>query len=78
MVIFMCNMFSKRLRELRLSHNLKQSDMANLLNVSIRTYQRYESSDNETDFKTLILLADYFKVSIDYLLGRTDNPDLNK
>ena len=74
----MCNLFSRRLKELRLSHNLKQSDMANLLDVSIRTYQRYESSDNETDFKTLIFLADYFDVSTDYLLGRTDNPKINK
>lgn len=39
------------------------------------TISRYETESREADYKTLILFADYFNVSIDYLLGRTDNPN---
>ena len=79
MVIFMVNLFSKRLKELRLSHNLKQTDMAKLLEINERNYQRYEGNNPSLPkINNLIILADYFNVSIDYLLGRTDNPNINK
>ena len=67
----------KRLKELRLSHNLKQSDMANLLDISTNSYQRYELEKREPNLTTIVFLADYFDVSVDYLLGRTDNPKIN-
>ena len=75
----MVNIFSERLKSLRLSKNLKQSDMAKLLNIAERNYQRFEGSKiilPKSEY--LIFLADYFNVSIDYLVGRTDNPELNK
>lgn len=73
----MCNLFSKRLKELRLSHNLKQSDIASKLEMSERGYRRWELADTEPNFNTLIFLADYFDVSTDYILGRTNNPKVN-
>lgn len=39
---------------------------------------RYETGEREADYRTLIAFADYFNVSIDYLLGRTDNPSVNR
>lgn len=45
------------------------------LNMNQNTISRYETESREADYKTLILFADYFNVSIDYLLGRTDNPN---
>lgn len=46
--------------------------------MSQNTISRYETGEREADYKTLILFADYFNVSIDYLLGRTENPKVNK
>ncbi len=48
------------------------------LNMSQNTISRYETGERQADYKTLILFADYFNVSIDYLLGRTENPEINK
>ena len=48
------------------------------LNMNQNSISRYETGERETDYKTLIALADYFNVSIDYLLGRTDNPTMNR
>lgn len=47
------------------------------LNMNQNTISRYENEIREADYATLILFADYFDVSIDYLLGRTDNPTIN-
>lgn len=48
------------------------------LGIGQNNISRYESGVMEADYKTLIALADYFDVSIDYLLGRTDNPKVNR
>ena len=48
------------------------------LNVNQNTISRYESEKVEADYKMLTAIADYFDVSVDYLLGRTDNPKMNK
>jgi transcriptional regulator with XRE-family HTH domain len=65
-------MFSKRLKELRLEKKLLQSQLATELNVDRTTIIKWESGQNQTDFATLIKIADFFDVSIDYLLGRKD------
>jgi transcriptional regulator with XRE-family HTH domain len=67
-----------RLKELRKSKNISQIKLAIDLNTNQNTISRYESGEREADYATLIALADYFGVSIDYLLYRTDNPNLNK
>lgn len=48
------------------------------LNMNQNSISRYETGEREADYATLIAFADYFNVSIDYLLGRTDNPATNK
>ena len=48
------------------------------LGMNQNSISRYESGEREADFQTLIQLADYFNVSIDYLLERTDNPKINR
>jgi len=48
------------------------------LGLSQNSISRYETGEREADYATLILLANYFNVSIDYLLERTDNPEINK
>ena len=78
MVIFMVLNLGERLKELRLSHDLKQSDMANVLEISTRGYRHYELAEREPNLTTLIFLADYFNVSLDYLVGRTDDPTFEK
>ena len=65
-----------RLKELRLKKRLSQTKLAMDLNMNQNSISRYENGEREADYKTLILLADYFEVSIDYLLGRTENPNM--
>ena len=48
------------------------------LSMSQNSISRYETGEREADYKTLIAFADYFNVSVDYLLGRTDNPKINR
>ena len=63
-----------RLKALRKERGISQIKLSMDLNLSQNTISRYETGVREADYKTLILLADYFDVSIDYLLERTDNP----
>ncbi len=67
-----------RLRELRTTKKLSQTKLAIDLNTNQNTISRYETGEREADYTTLIAIADYFNVSIDYLLYRTDNPTINK
>ncbi len=67
-----------RLRELREAKRLSQQRLAMELNMSQNTISRYETGAHEPGLAELIKLAEYFKVSVDYLLERTDNPNMNK
>lgn len=67
-----------RLKELRLKHNITQIKLAMDLNVNQNTISRYENGEREAGYNELIRIADYFNVSVDYLLERTDNPLMNK
>ena len=67
-----------RLKALRKERKLTQRAMAGLLNVTDRHYQAIESGSVNIPSLTLKFLADYFGVSTDYLLGRTDNPEVNR
>lgn len=69
--------FPKQIKKLRESRRIYQREIAEFLGVTTRAYQFYESGRSEPNMKTLIAIADYFQVSIDYLVGRTDVPDLN-
>ena len=61
-----------RLKELRKSRNISQLKLALDLNMNQNTISRYENLEREADYETLIRFADYFDVSLDYLLGRVD------
>ncbi len=63
-----------RLKELRKSRGISQVKLAMDLNMNQNSISRYENGVREADYKTLIAFADYFHVSVDYLLGRTDDP----
>ena len=62
----------KRLRDMREDKDLRQREIAEILNVSQTTYSRYESGELDIPSAALIKLADFYGVSVDYILGRTD------
>jgi len=69
------NTFGERLKLLRNNKNQTQKFLAETFEITERAYQRYESNQSTPNFNTLISLADYFEVSLDYLVGRSDNPN---
>lgn len=64
-----------RLRELRKARGISQLKLAMDLNTNQNTISRYETGEREPGITELIMLADYFNISVDYLLERTDNPE---
>jgi len=66
------------LKELRKKRHISQQALATALNLSQNSISRYETGEREADYTTLVAFADYFNVSIDYLLGRTENPVINR
>lgn len=60
-----------RLKELRKSKKISQLKLALALNMNQNTISRYENMEREADYETLIKFADFFNVSLDYLLGRS-------
>ena len=66
--------FAERLQEERQKKGATQKEMAELLGVKLRAYQYYESGQHNPTLDSLVALADYFDVTTDYLLGRTDEP----
>ena len=67
-----------RLKELRKKKGLTQLRLATELNTTQNTISRYETGEHEPGIAELIKIADYFNVSVDYLIGRTDDPVLHK
>lgn len=66
--------YKKRMRDLREDRDLTQTDIALLLGTSQTMYARYERGANELPIRHLLTLADYYNVSTDYILCRTDYP----
>lgn len=67
-----------RIRDLREDNDLKQIQLAKYLSVDQSTYSDYENGRINVPVEMLIKLADYYDVSIDYIVGRTDNPNISK
>lgn len=67
-------MLGNRLKKLRLQKKLTQEELAEKLGITRGTYAHYEINKRQPDYETLQKLADFFNVSVDYLLGRTDDP----
>lgn len=66
-----------RLKEVRKLKKISQLKLAMDLNMNQNTISRYETGEREPGINELIKIADYFNISIDYLLERTDNPKIN-
>ncbi len=69
--------YYKRIRDLREDKDITQAQMGKILSCSQRVYSNYERGDIDIPTSTLIKLADFHKVSVDYLLNRTDDPKMN-
>ena len=67
-----------RLKELRKKKGLSQLRLATELNTTQNTISRYETGEREPGIDELVKIADYFNVSVDYLIGRTENPKMNR
>ena len=67
-----------RLKYLRQQKGISQLKLALDLNMNQNSISRYETGERQADYQTLIKFADYFNVSVDYLLERTDNPAINR
>lgn len=67
--------YTNRLKQLRLAQKVMSKQVAELLNITPRNYQRYETGEVDPPTSKTIILADYFGVSLDYLVGRSDNPE---
>ncbi len=67
-----------RLREIRKAKGISQLKLAMDLSTTQNTISRYETGAHEPGIKELIRIADYFQISVDYLLERTDNPKMAK
>lgn len=64
--------FGKRLRGLRMKYKFTQQKTADMLDVTMSSYQKYEQNERFPSYETLIKIADIFDVSLDYLLCRDD------
>jgi transcriptional regulator with XRE-family HTH domain len=69
-------MLSERLRALRTYHKWTQEDLAKQLNVAVSTVSGYENGSRRPDIDTLIRLSELFQVSVDYLIGRSEQPSI--
>jgi len=67
-----------RLKELRKKKGISQLRLATDLNTTQNTISRYETGEREPGIEELIKIADYFHVSVDYLIERTENPKMNR
>lgn len=71
-------MYFQRLKDLREDKDMKQVQIAELLGIQQTVYSRYERGAQNIPLEHLLFLADYYNVSTDFILGRTDNPKINK
>ena len=65
-------MYFQRIMDLRKEHNLTQQDIANLLHCQREVYRRHEKGIRDIPISSILTLAKYYNVSVDYLLGETD------
>ncbi len=68
----------QRIRNLREDKDMNQTKIAKILGMSQTGYSKYETGENDIPTAILIKLADFYDVSVDYILERTNNPKINK
>ena len=66
--------FPERLKQLRLECKINQTVLGDKAGITIKQIQRYESGESEPTLSKLLRMADFFDVSLDYLVGRSDDP----
>ena len=71
-------MYFQRLKDLREDNDMKQVQISEHLGIQQTVYSRYERGAQNIPIEHLLFLADYYNVSTDFMLGRTDNPKINK
>lgn len=71
-------MYFQRIRDMREDADLTQEQVARILGIAQTVYSRYERGAQTIPLSLLIQLADYYHVSLDYLVGRTSNMEMNK
>lgn len=76
--MFSKKIFAERVKLLRKEKNLKQSELGKIVGLNFTAISDIERGRRTTTMEKLDALADFFDVSVDYLMGRTDNPEVNK
>lgn len=71
-------MYYPRLKDLREDRDLVQKEVASFLGIDQRVYSNYELGKRDMPTRFIIALADFYGTSTDYILGRTDNPNINR
>ena len=70
--------YTERIRALREDRDKTQAEIAMLLKIGQKTYSDYELGKSRIPVDSLMILAEFYNVSMDYIMGRTDNPEINK
>ena len=68
----------QRIQDLRTEDDMTQKQLSEILHISQRTYSHYETGSRNIPVEMLIRLANYYDISVDYLIGRTDKKEMNK
>ena len=68
----------QRIQDLRTDADMSQKQLSEILHISQRSYSHYETGSRNIPVEMLIRLADYYDISVDYLVGRTDKKEMNK
>ena len=68
----------QRIQDLRTEADMSQKQLSEILHISQRSYSHYETGSRNIPVEMLIRLANYYDISVDYLVGRTDKKEMNK
>ena len=68
----------QRIQDLRTDADMSQKQLSEILHISQRSYSHYETGSRNSPVEMLIRLANYYDISVDYLVGRTDKKEMNK
>ena len=68
----------QRIQDLRTVADMSQKQLSEILHISQRSYSHYETGSRNIPVEMLIRLANYYDISVDYLVGRTDKKEMNK
>lgn len=68
----------QRIQDLRTDADMSQKQLSEILHISQRSYSHYETGSRNITVEMLIRLANYYDISVDYLVGRTDKKEMNK